>query len=601
MTTLLSRQIDRTLTQWLQRLPRQVSPGSHWEMWLFEGLAARQAAERQLQLQGIQARIRSAYKPLVHFFLEEVQDLEQLAQVQVRYPVQPGAPANRFLLETYPLTAMLPQAEVDLQPGDATPCYQVQLQWRDGRQRSASVLVPCHPVTDAWGGSAIAACGWVRQLQADGTVLRNESLDTDYAQAFEAAMQAVQQHPWPQAEPYFGRLLLRIDLPGFEQAIVFPGAGSGETMSTPEALHEELYFGLLAHFQHHSGRPAGDRRLQPGQMVPDIRCAPGADPLGQQYIQVLVETQPLEAASDQPHASMTAAEAAQTLEQARQAPSIAEVQACFSPLVQQHGLPWQGHSRQGRAVSATYKPGSDRPVLISGGQHANETSGVVGALRAGLVLAAEPASHFALLPLENPDGYALHQWYCSQAPQHMHHAARYSALGDDIEYREAEPLYERVVRQDALAGSGAKLHINLHGYPAHEWVHPLTGYIPRGFDLWTLPKGFFLILRYHAGWQPQAEQLAEAVTQALLQVPGLAEYNARQLALYQKHSGVQPFALLHGTPYTMSENSASPAPMTLITEFPDETVTGDAFAFAHQAQLAATLAAYRAWQHIKQP
>ncbi|GAB2464244.1 M14 family metallopeptidase [Comamonas humi] len=597
MTVLLSRQIDRTLTHWLHSLPQQAPAGSQWELWLFEGLAARQAAERQLRQQGVTARIRSAYKPLVHFFLEEVEDLDQLAQVQVRYPVQPEAPANRFRLETYPLAAMLPQAELHLMPGDTAPRYQVQLQWRDGRQRSASVPVPCRPVSDAWGGKAVASCGWVRQLQADGNEVRSEALDTDYAQAFETAMQAVQQHPWPQAEPYFGRLLLRIDLPGFEQAI----AGTGETMSTAEALHEELYFGLLAHFQHHSGRPAGDRRLQPGQMVPDIRCADDADPLALQHIQVLVETQALQTAGDEPHDTLTADHAARALAHVAQAPSIAEVQGFFSPLVQQHGLLWQGRSRQGRAVGATYQVGSDRPVLISGGQHANETSGVVGALRAGLALAEEPASHFALLPLENPDGYALHQWYCRQAPQHMHHAARYSALGDDIEYRETEPLYERVVRQDALAGSGAQLHINLHGYPAHEWVHPLTGYIPRGFDLWTLPKGFFLILRYHAGWQAQAEQLAEAVTQALLQVPGLAEYNARQLALYQQHSGLQPFSLLHGTPYTMAENHASPAAMTLITEFPDETVTGDAFVFAHQAQLAATLVAYRAWQHIALP
>ena len=412
-------------------------------------------------------------------------------------------------------------------------------------------------------------------------------------------MQAVQQHTWPRTEPYFDRLLLRVELPGFEQPI----AGTSETMSTTEALHEELYFGLLAHFQHYSGRPAGDRKLQPGQIVPDIRCASSAHPLSLLHIHVHIETQSLEAVVDdaQPPALMTASEAAQALAHMAQAPSIAQVQSFFSPLVEHNGLQWQSRSRQGRAVSAIYQPGSDRPVLISGGQHANETSGVVGALRAGLALAAEPASHFALLPLENPDGYALHQWYCGQAAHHMHHAARYSALGDDIEYRESEPLYERAVRQNALAGSGAQLHINLHGYPAHEWVHPLTGYIPRGFDLWTLPKGFFLILRYHTGWQAQAEQLAEAVTQALLRVPGLPDYNARQLALYQKHSGLQPFALRHGTPHTLVENNASTAAVTLITEFPDETVTGDAFVFAHQAQLAATLAAYHAWQRIGCP
>ena len=35
-------------------------------------------------------------------------------------------------------------------------------------------------------------------------------------------------------------------------------------------------------------------------------------------------------------------------------------------------------ARQGRTVQGLYQPGSGAPVLISAGQHANETSGVVG-------------------------------------------------------------------------------------------------------------------------------------------------------------------------------------------------------------------------------
>ena len=37
-----------------------------------------------------------------------------------------------------------------------------------------------------------------------------------------------------------------------------------------------------------------------------------------------------------------------------------------------------------------------------------------------------------------------------------------------------------------------------------------------------------------------------------------------------------------------------------ITEFPDQTVIGDAFRLAHTAQQAAVLAAYAAWQEIMQ-
>ncbi|NWM44847.1 peptidase M14, partial [Escherichia coli] len=84
--------------------------------------------------------------------------------------------------------------------------------------------------------------------------------------------------------------------------------------------------------------------------------------------------------------------------------------------------------------------------------------------------------------------------------------ARYTALGDDLEYRTAAQPHEKAIRFEAQRLSGARLHINLHGYPAHEWTRPLSGYMPRGFAMWTLPKGFFLIMRYQHGWEERAER-----------------------------------------------------------------------------------------------
>ncbi len=43
---------------------------------------------------------------------------------------------------------------------------------------------------------------------------------------------------------------------------------------------------------------------------------------------------------------------------------------------------------------------------------------------------------------------------------------------------------------------------------------------------------------------------------------------------------------------------ADSAPVTLITEFPDETVLGEAFRFAHTVQMRTVLAAVRAWQPL---
>lgn len=86
---------------------------------------------------------------------------------------------------------------------------------------------------------------------------------------------------------------------------------------------------------------------------------------------------------------------------------------------------------------------------------------------------------------------------------------------------------------------------------------------------------------------------------ALAEVPGLADYNARQLALYQRHAGALPFELVHGTACAVSEvERPGTAPVTLITEFPDETVHGEAFRFAHTVQMRTVLAAVAAWQSL---
>ncbi|MEG1280515.1 MAG: peptidase M14 [Comamonas sp.] len=597
MTTLLSTAIDRTLNQWVQARIEHPQPDLLWQLWCFEGLDARRAAEQQLAAQGIRTRIHSAYKPLIHALQEDV-DTANLQSVQMHYPVHASAQPNRFLLEAYPLAAMLPQADLEMQPGTSQTHYTLALRWQDGHEQQLAVFAPNRPFQNAHGNSGITPCGWQRATDAQGQLVVDETIATDYEHAYEHAMHCIRQHRWPASEPFFGRLTVRVVLPGFEQAIT----GTGEVMSTPEALHEEFYFSLLEHFQQHSGREAGDRRLQPGQIVPDIRIAPQSHPLALEHITVLVEAlalpSPAAESTAQSLPSIAAADTAAAL--LSTAPSLAAAAALAQPLFKAYGQRWRGSSVQGRTIAATYKHGADHAVVLSGGQHANEISGVTGGLRGALALAAQPDSHFAYIPIENPDGYAMHQWYSSYAPHQMHHAARYTALGDDLEYRDKAPWFESAVRRDAIAGSGAQLHISLHGYPAHEWTRPLTGYVPQNFDLWTIPKGFFLILRHHHGWQAEAEALAEQVTHALQQVPGLPQYNARQLDLYQRHSGRQPFMLINGTPCTISANNASPAPVTLITEFPDQTLTGDALIFAHTVQRAAVLATYAAWQQIMQ-
>ncbi|MDA8520573.1 peptidase M14 [Acidovorax sp. NCPPB 4044] len=587
-TVLLDATEPRTLDAWIDRFTQPGWQGRFVEGWLFEGPAERRAAEQRLAAAGVHARLRSAYKPLVHWFLEELPAGPgggRPVSVQVRYPVHPGAGPQRFLLEAYPLAALLPGCELSFDAGGSDLHYEVALSCADGTQQVHRVFAPNQVRPDVLDTPQLSPTGWLRAGSSAGAAdLLDAAQDTEFERLFWRAMEAVQAHPWPRQEPYFDRLDLRVDLPGYEVPLDVPG----ECISTFEALHEDFYFGLLEFFQRHSGRPPGDRRLQPGQLVPDVRpAAAGAPP------RVRVAMRPFDTAA-QDAAAWADTEAELPLEAMGKAPPPSRI---ARELQQWGSEPFGAQSRQGRAVWGRYLRGTAAPVFVSGGQHANETSGVVGALRAAQALAAQPGAHIALLPLENPDGYALHRELGAHHPRHMQHAARYTALGDDVEYREGGRPYEREAREQALALSGAQLHVNLHGYPAHEWTRPLTGYVPRGFGQWTIPKGFFLILRYHAGWEAQGRALLERVAAALQEVPGLVDFNARQIALYERHAGPMPFEVLHGTACTQSEVPRG-APVTLITEFPDETVDGDDFRFAHTAQCAAVLAAVRAWQDI---
>lgn len=570
--SLLEKTFDRTLDAWTHAYMAPAWRGAVVEGWLFEGVEARRAAEARLAQAGVTARFRSAYKPLLHFFLEEV-DRDGLASVLVRYPLHEHAQAKRFTLEAYPLVALMEGVRVTMQPGASDLHYDVTLTYADGRKQDTRVYAPNLLGQAQDGTPELSPTGWLRVRDADGVMQSDAAHATEYQQVFRSIVDTVRQHAWGAHEPYFDRLEIRVDLPGMDFALPV----DEEIVSTFEALHEDIYFSLLEHFQQHSGRPSGDRGLQPGQIIPDIRRHDGA-------ARVQISLEPFEAVAPVAPVALDA-----PLAERREPLSAAQIAGCIAAF---GGDEFQAVSRQGRPVLGTYVRGPGPAVFISGAQHANETSGVVGALRAARVLADRGNAHFALIASENPDGYALFNRLREHHPRHMLHASRYSALGDDIAYREHAPYFERDGRHQAQAISGAQLHINLHGYPAHEWTRPLSGYLPRNFELWTVPKGFFLVLRHHPGWAERARRLIEGVTARLASnVPGLVEFNARQLELFHAHALESGFDVMNGIPVQITEGKREDLPMSLISEFPDETVYGDRFVFAHTVQMETVLAA----------
>ncbi|KQR30938.1 peptidase M14 [Rhizobium sp. Leaf155] len=570
----MSPLLNQTFTRTLDAIVELAIPGQPLEAWTFNDTESRREAERRLQEKGVTARIRSAYKPLLFAFLEEI-DLDGVEAIEVRYPVPANAPANRFRLEAYPLAALVGEAKIDfIARNDGDFHYDVSLK-RGERIESVTVLAPNRVHTDIVGEINVSPTGWLKLGGKPG-----ERLATDYEELFEAGIKAVTDHAWGDQEPYFEELNIRVVHPAKDISLPV----GDEVVSLREALHEDFYFSLLEFFQKKSGRPLGDRGLRPGQIVPEIAKSNGE-------ISVVIETRALTTGfSDGDEQPIDTAQEPIAESQVRKL--LAEV----------GGDAFEARSRSGRILSARYKSGDDAAVMISGGQHPNETTGIVGALRAARKLGQRKQAHFTISPLENPDGYAVHQRLRLDNPRHMHHAARYTALGDDLEYRTSENagtnLFEKEIRFEAEKRSDAKLHVNLHGYPSHEWTRPLSGYVPRNFAMWTLPKGFFLIIRHHPDWEREAEALLDKVTRHLGAIPGLLDYNNRQIALYEIHAGETGFRIINGFPCLSSVDDRHTVPMTLITEYPDETIYGDDFITGHTAQMETVLSAYDAWQDI---
>ena len=574
MTSIFEKTFDRTLDRLVAEYAIEAWRGGELEAWLFEDEAARRAAEKRFAAAGVTARLHSAYKPLVHFFLE---DAPAAPRIAVTYPVSAAAPEQRFLLEAYPLAGMVGEAEISFTPApvDGPLEYGVEITAADGAVSRHTVFAPNRLAEDHIGEKLLSPCGWLRLRHPDGRSV-DEAVETDFERLFHETVQAIDAHPWGDSEPFFDALHIAVSMPGADTRLPV----GEEAISLHEALHEDFYFSLLELFQKKSGRPLGSRGLQPGQIIPVI--AAGEGPLT-----VRVKTRPL--------TTEPAAWPAQPLHEAEGPFSVSMVNETLEKI---GGEAFEVASRSGRAVPARYVRGTDHPMMLSGGQHPNEISGVAGALRGASLLSEREGAHFTVSPLENPDGYALHYTLCQSQPHHMHHAARYTALGDDLEYREAEPLYEKAIRREAYSRTKATLHVNLHGYPSHEWTRPLTGYIPRGFEMWTVPKGFFLVARHKPGWAERTRLLIEKVTAELAKVPGLVAFNEAQMRLYEIHAGALQFEVLNGFPITITEVDRHDAPMTLITEYPDETVYGDAFRLAHEAQTQTVLAAYDALQEM---
>lgn len=561
--------MSRTYARTLHHLPPDTA-----EAWLFESAAARRQAEAEWAAQGRNIRLHSAYKSLLHHVLEivlEEPSTDDSETLLIRYPVIPGDEPQRFRLECYPITGLW-RGEVQFEAveqcfeagGDKLPFYEVVTTTATQR-----IPVPVRWVNHPCGKPRLVACGWIINQHGEGLHLNTEfeQIYRDACQYF-ATMPLEPIHASQPTGPFFHRLSLHIGLPVAD--VKLPVAE--ECISLTEAMHEDIYFSATEIFQQRLGLAPQDRSLMPGQVVPEV----------------VYQAQP------SLHISLEDCHPDEEDDTALKV-GLHQLEHWLTPhqitteLAQLGGQPFSVTSRQGRPVKGcAIVNGSAVKLAISGGQHANESSGVVGALRAAHTLKARGDVDFTVCPSENPDGYALFRQLCQTNPTHMHHAARYTSAGNDLSYGTD---YESLIRGVAKQHLFADVHVNLHGYPSHEWTRPLSGYVPEGFATWTIPKGFFLICRYNPGYQAQAEVILQAAIQAIADFDEQRQQNLSMLERYVAAVESGGFRIAQGVvPYMITEYERTDYPIEIITEAPDETVYGEAFRVAHESHYRVILA-----------
>jgi hypothetical protein len=538
----------------------------------------RRELERELRAKGYRPNVRvlNAYKPGLSWLREIVQPaLAALAGVdRVRIACRtvaadpPGMEMrSRWLQEIYPGPDMLaaalglPIGNVRLLVRDRLPeTYVVTARDRDGRRVYQEGFTPRTTRLPYLTGRAEPA--WVHpctggiRLVADGRILVDEDLPTDrevfwrfYQEAVLPALEAAMADrlaagggPPP---AFWEEAAFDVRIPEADERL-----GLGEERIAPlEALHEDLYFGLLEHFASFAERHRLPAESQFGRILPRVSTqAPSGRPaavfkavpftgtaafggsrratvtaLGIVGGRLEIATEAggkgpllLTAARLRAVAAVKAADGRTPVPPLDRRYTPGEVDDWVGRLggmphlhVSQAGTSWQG--RPIRAVEAVSAGGGRRfsvarlrrlkpSLLVNARHHANEVSSTTAALRLAWELAATPKGRAVLkrvnvviIPVENVDGVATLAELLPGCEGHKLHAARYNALGVEWygDYFRERPRFPEARVKPLLWRRWLPLLVHdMHGVPSHEWEQPFAGYAPGRFRAYWIPRAF---------------------------------------------------------------------------------------------------------------
>ncbi|TVR75984.1 MAG: hypothetical protein EA415_02090 [Sphaerobacteraceae bacterium] len=262
--------------------------------------------------------------------------------------------------------------------------------------------------------------------------------------------------------------------------------------------------------------------------------------------------------------------------------------------------------------------------LIVARHHANEVASTTSAFQLIEALTRDDSAqamlrglNLVLLPLENPDGAALHDELRATNPTWKHHPARYNATGYEFGEDQGNPdsqYGEGRVRDLVWSACLPDIVVDNHGVPSHEWAQLFAGFgsPPRfGVSYWQVQALLYGILPWFD--QPAHREAMTAVRDSvaarIAADDDLLQWNRVYTERYRTwgHQWVPerfPMELVQEMLFHISQvepdsvrgrrSYAVRYPNTTvlnwITEVADETVSGDALERTARAHLLTNIA-----------
>lgn len=191
-------------------------------------------------------------------------------------------------------------------------------------------------------------------------------------------------------------------------------------------------------------------------------------------------------------------------------------------------------------------------LYINARHHANEVSSTNAALMLLRELLTDDRwqglaqrLNLVVVPLENPDGTAIHYELQKEHPTWKLHVARFNAIGKEF-YR--DHFNPDTIHTEAMGLTRLwhrmlpDLMIDNHGVPSHEWEQPFSGYTSPAYKGFWIPRsllyGYFWTVRDET-WQENVRlnrSVEDVIAQAIQAEPELTAHNEAWKEIFETYA-----------------------------------------------------------------